>query len=179
MFPDDVVAAAQQILERARAAGLMIATAESCTGGLVAAALTDRPGSSEIFDRGFTVYSYEAKTELLGVDRDLIVQTGAVSEGVVRAMAEGALANSHAGLSVAITGIAGPGGGIPQKPVGLVHFATAMPGGKTVHRMEQFGDLGRGQVREASVRVALQMLLERLEELSAARPRPVLMSERP
>jgi nicotinamide-nucleotide amidase len=182
MFPDDVVAAAAEIVERAKAAGLMVATAESCTAGLVAGALTAIPGSSGVFERGFIVYSYEAKSELLGVDKTLIVETGAVSEGVARAMAEGALRNSHADLAVAITGIAGPGGGTPQKPVGLVHFATALRGGETRHHMELFGALGRDQVREASVKLALGLLLERLEALSAVQSaEPVLraVAERP
>lgn len=172
MFPDDVVAAAAKVLEAAKGRGLKIVTAESCTAGLVAAALTSQSGSAEVFERGFIVYSYEAKSELLGVDRTLIEDTGAVSEGVARAMAEGALAHSKADLAVAITGIAGPTGGTPLKPVGLVHFATALRGGQTLHRMELFGALGRERVREASVQVALDLLLDRLTGLSGPSSKP-------
>lgn len=161
MFPDDIVALANEVIAAARAKGVMIATAESCTGGLVGGVLTSVPGSSAVVDRGFVTYSYEAKAEMLGVDMELIQRTGAVSEGVAREMAAGALARSGATLTVAITGIAGPGGGTPDKPVGLVHFATAM-GGETRHRRMEFGDLGREAVRLASVRTALEMLRERL-----------------
>ena len=148
-----------QVLDACRAVGLMVATAESCTGGMVAAALTDVPGSSAVVDRGFVTYSNEAKADLLGVPMAIIVEHGAVSEPVARAMAEGALAQSKAGLSVAITGIAGPGGGSAEKPEGLVHFACALAGHTTTHARIEFGALGRAEVRARSVAQALEMLL--------------------
>jgi nicotinamide-nucleotide amidase len=162
MFPEDVETTAREILDRARAKGWMIVTAESCTGGLVAAALTEIAGSSDVVDRGLVTYSNAAKSDLLAVDAGLIRRVGAVSEEVARAMAEGAVARSGADLAVAITGIAGPGGGSAEKPVGLVHFATTVKRGPTVHRRELFGDLGRSEVRLAALRTALNMLLERL-----------------
>lgn len=139
----------------------MVATAESCTGGLIAGCLTEISGSSAVVDRGFVTYSNEAKAEMLGVPATLIDEVGAVSEAVARAMADGALARSRAELTVAVTGIAGPGGGSTEKPVGLVHFGCAMAGGETQHRREVFaGD--RASVRAETVRVALEMLLARL-----------------
>jgi nicotinamide-nucleotide amidase len=151
-------ARAREALAALRAAGLMAATAESCTGGLVAGALTDVPGSSAVVERGFVVYSNAAKTELLGVPEALIAEHGAVSEPVARAMAEGALAASRADVAVAITGVAGPGGS-ESKPEGLVHFACARRGGPTVSRRREYGPRGRGAVRFASVDEALDMLL--------------------
>lgn len=153
---------ARLVLDEARQRSLRIVTAESCTGGLVAAALTDIAGSSDVFERGFVTYSNRAKSELLGVPGDLIADMGAVSEPVARAMAEGALAAASAHVSVAITGVAGPGGGTPLKPVGLVHFATARANSPIQHRAERFGDIGRAEIRAASLRVALEMLRERL-----------------
>jgi nicotinamide-nucleotide amidase len=138
--------------------GLMVATAESCTGGLVAALLTDIAGSSRVVERGFVTYSNEAKTELIGVPAELIAAHGAVSEPVARTMAEGALARSRADVAVAITGIAGPGGGSPQKPVGLVHFALAAKGHATRHLERRYGDLGREAVRQSAVGDALALL---------------------
>ncbi|MFC7379550.1 CinA family protein [Brevundimonas sp. GCM10030266] len=161
MFPEDIQTLAKQIITQATAKGLMVATAESCTGGLVAGALTDVAGSSAVVDRGFVTYSNAAKTALVGVSVDLLAAHGAVSEPVARAMAEGAVARSDAAVSVAITGIAGPGGGSDDKPVGLVHFAAAGPAG-VVHAEHRFGDIGREQVRLASVKVALEMLLDRI-----------------
>ena len=161
MFPDDIKALAQQIITAASAGGLMIATAESCTGGLVAGALTEIAGSSAVVDRGFVTYSNAAKTALVGVPAALIEANGAVSEPVARAMAEGAVARSDAVVSVAITGIAGPGGGSEEKPVGLVHFAAAGPAG-VIHAAHRFGDIGREAVRLESVRVALTLLLDRI-----------------
>jgi nicotinamide-nucleotide amidase len=155
-------ASARQVLEAARARGLMVATAESCTGGLVAAALTEIAGSSDVVDRGFVTYSNAAKQELLSVPPELIERHGAVSEPVARAMAEGALARSAAGLTVSITGIAGPGGGSAEKPVGLVWFATALEGAETLAEERRFGDLGRAEVRAAAADHALALLLERL-----------------
>jgi len=157
--PEGAEELARRIVAHARAAGLMIATAESCTGGLVAAALTDVPGASEVFERGFVTYSNRAKEDMLGVPGRMIDEVGAVSAETAAAMAEGALARSRADVAVAITGIAGPGGGSAAKPVGLVHFALAARDG-TVNRIERrFGDPGRAQVRDAALRQALTMLL--------------------
>ena len=138
--------------------GLTIATAESCTGGLIAAVLTEIPGSSAVVDRGFVTYSNAAKTDLLGVPAALIDRLGAVSEGVARAMAEGALARSGADLAVAVTGIAGPDGGSAGKPVGLVHFAAARRGEEVRHAVHVFAGLDRSGVRLATVRETLAML---------------------
>jgi nicotinamide-nucleotide amidase len=137
---------------------LTIATAESCTGGLVAGVLTEIAGSSAVVDRGFVTYSDSAKTEMLGVSAALIERVGAVSGEVAVAMAEGALARSAADIAVAVTGIAGPSGGTAGKPVGLVHFAAHRRGGPSRHEERRFGDIGRSAVRLASVEVALAML---------------------
>lgn len=153
---------AERVLEACRARGWRVATAESCTGGLVAAALTAIPGSSAVVDRGWVTYSNAAKHELLGVPYALIEAHGAVSEPVARAMAEGALARAAAEVAVSVTGIAGPGGATATKPEGLVHFACAGPAG-TAHRRVAFGALGRGAVRAASVETALAMLLAAAE----------------
>ena len=142
-----------------RARGTMLATAESCTGGLIAAACTAVAGSSDWFERGFVTYSNAAKTELLGVDAALIQAFGAVSAEVARAMAEGALAHSKAGIAVAVTGIAGPGGAVPGKPVGTVWFALARRGETTVAERLQLGG-ARTAVREQTVAHALKRLLE-------------------
>jgi nicotinamide-nucleotide amidase len=162
MFGVEIETLARLVLDEARERRLRIVTAESCTGGLVAAALTHIAGSSDVFERGFVTYSNRAKSELLGVPGDLIADYGAVSEPVARAMAEGALEAASAHVSVSVTGVAGPGGGTPLKPVGLVHFASARTNGPIHHRMERFGDIGRAEVREASLRIALEMLRERL-----------------
>jgi nicotinamide-nucleotide amidase len=138
--------------------GLTVATAESCTGGLVAALLTEIPGSSAVVERGFVTYSNAAKTELVGVPAELIAAHGAVSEPVARAMAEGAVAASRADVAVAITGIAGPGGATATKPVGLVHFGLARTGAPTRHLERRYGDLGRGEVRRRAVEDALALL---------------------
>lgn len=161
MFPDDIDALARRVVETAIASSLTIATAESCTGGLVAGALTAVAGSSAALDRGFVTYSNAAKSEMLGVPADLIDTHGAVSEPVARAMAEGAVSRSAATVSVAVTGIAGPGGGSDEKPVGLVHFAVSSPSG-LIHAEHRFGDLGREAIRLESVRVALRLLLDRI-----------------
>ena len=158
MFPDTMRNAAAALLQDMTRSQKMIATAESCTGGLIAALLTEVPGSSAVVERGFVTYSNAAKSQCLGVDPALIETVGAVSEEVARAMAEGAIANSKADFAVAVTGIAGPGGDTPTKPVGLVHIATAQRAGQTVHRECRFGDVGRSQVREETVRVAIDML---------------------
>ena len=138
--------------------GLKIATAESCTGGLVAALLTEIAGSSAVVERGFVTYSNEAKTELVGVPAGLIAAHGAVSEPVARAMAEGALAHSRAHVAVAITGIAGPGGATAAKPVGLVHFGLARRGAPILHLERRYSDLGREIVRRRAVEDALGLL---------------------
>jgi nicotinamide-nucleotide amidase len=158
MFPPDLVARAAELVARYRAAGLMAATAESCTGGLIAGLLTEIPGSSNMLERGFVVYSNAAKQELLGVPPETLTHHGAVSEQTAAAMAEGALRASRAEVAVSVTGIAGPDGGTAAKPVGLVHFACARRGRATVAREERFGDIGRGEVRLASVRVGLDLL---------------------
>ncbi len=157
MFSADLLARAEKLLEDARARGLKIATAESCTGGLVAGLLTEIPGSSDVVERGFVTYSNRAKEELLGVPYAVLEAYGAVSEQTARDMAQGALKQSRADLAVAVTGIAGPGGGSKDKPVGLVHFAAAR-GSKVIHRECHFGDIGRGEVRLKSVEVALELL---------------------
>ena len=162
MFPFEVDALARLLLDEARGRSLRIVTAESCTGGLLGAVLTSIAGSSDVYERGFITYSNRAKEEVLGVPGDLIADVGAVSESVVRMMAEGALVASNAHISVAVTGVAGPGGGTPMKPVGTVHFATARSNGAIHHRMEMFeGD--RQAVQISAVRVALEMLRERVE----------------
>lgn len=162
MFPDDVVVAAEAIVAAAKDRGLMLATAESCTGGLVAAALTEIAGSSAAVDRGFVTYSNAAKVELLGVSPATLDAYGAVSEPVAGEMARGAVARSGAAVAVAVTGIAGPGGGSADKPVGLVHFAVSGPGDRLAHQVKRFGDLGRAQVRLESLRTALALLDEAL-----------------
>jgi nicotinamide-nucleotide amidase len=158
VFPNALRADAENLLAAARAKGLRIATAESCTGGLIAALLTEIPGASDVFGRGFVTYSNKAKEDMLGVSASLLRQHGAVSEPVARIMAEGAIRNSTAQMSVAVTGIAGPGGGTDEKPVGLVHIAVARAGEPTLHREFRFGDIGRSEIRMASVAAALEML---------------------
>jgi nicotinamide-nucleotide amidase len=164
-----LIASAQALLDLCRSKKLKLATAESCTGGLVAAALTDIAGSSDVVDRGFVTYSNAAKQAMLGVPAAMLERYGAVSREVALAMATGALAHAPVDLAVSITGIAGPGGATPGKPVGLVHFAAASRGGRPVHQERQFGDIGRTQVREASVVQALAML-HALAEAEPARP---------
>lgn len=150
-----------ELLAACRQRDLKLVTAESCTGGLVAAALTAVAGSSSVFDRGFVTYSNEAKTEILGVPKSLIEKHGAVSEPVARAMAEGAIAHSRSDLAVSITGVAGPDGGTAEKPVGLVHFATARRGGQTLAEKRIFaGD--RDAIRLAAVAAALRLIVGRL-----------------
>ena len=161
MFPHDIQDLARQVIETAAARGLMIATAESCTGGLVASALTAIAGSSAVIERGFVTYSNAAKTELLGVPAALIERHGAVSEPVARAMAEGAVTRSPVQVAVSVTGVAGPGGGSADKPGGLVHFGAVGPFG-IIYAEHRFGDIGREAVRLASVRVALGLLLDRI-----------------
>ena len=146
-----------QVLANARARGIKIATAESCTGGLIGGALTEVPGSSDVFDRGFITYSNEAKTDLLGVDARILKKAGAVSERVAVLMAEGALRGSNADLVVAVTGVAGPGAAGP-KPEGRVCFAVAQTGRDTASETMEFGAIGRSEVRQATVAHALDLL---------------------
>lgn len=150
--------AARALLTLLRARNLKVAAAESCTGGLLTAALTEIPGSSDVVDRAFVTYSNRSKQQMLGVPARTLVKYGAVSRETAMAMAKGALARSPADISVAITGIAGPGGGSRQKPVGLVHIAAAVRNGARAHRECRFGDIGRGKVRERSVLQGLAML---------------------
>ncbi|HEY2007465.1 MAG TPA: CinA family protein [Rhizomicrobium sp.] len=157
MFTAALLAQAEKLLADARAKNLKIATAESCTGGLVAGLLTEIPGSSDVVERGFVTYSNESKCEALGVPADLIARHGAVSAEVARAMVLGALKHARADLAIAVTGIAGPGGGTKDKPVGLVYLAAAR-GERITSRECRFGDIGRGEVRLKSVETALEML---------------------
>jgi nicotinamide-nucleotide amidase len=158
-----MTARAAAVLDACRRRGLRLATAESCTGGLVAAALTAIAGSSDVVECGFVTYSCPSKTLLLGVPPDLLRRHGAVSAEVARAMAAGALARSDTGVAVAVTGVAGPGAS-ERKPEGLVHFACALRTGPVLHRMREFGPLGRARVRAASVDAALALILETLGE---------------
>jgi nicotinamide-nucleotide amidase len=162
MFSPELRDEAARLLAAFRAKGRRIVTAESCTGGLIAALLTEAPSSSDVLERGFVTYSNAAKSECLGVPAELIAEHGAVSEAVARAMAEGAIAHSRADTAVAVTGVAGPGGGTPAKPVGLVHVAAAHSGGGTLHRACRFGDVGREAIRLESVEVALALLRQQL-----------------
>jgi nicotinamide-nucleotide amidase len=157
---DGLFEQAQALLILCRSKGLKIATAESCTGGLLAAALTEAPGSSDVFERGFVTYSNEAKQTLLGVSSATIETHGAVSRECAQAMAAGVLARAPVDLAVSVTGIAGPGGEVAGKPVGLVHFGAASRGGQHLDETRKYGDIGRSQVRHASVAQALAMLHE-------------------
>jgi nicotinamide-nucleotide amidase len=155
---DTIRDSAVRVLDACRRRGLTVATAESCTGGLVSGALTEIPGSSDVVDRGFVTYSNAAKQAVLGVPAAVLERHGAVSRETADAMAAGALAMSGADLAVAVTGIAGPGGGSASRPVGLVHFAAAARDGRRIHREKRFGDIGRSTVRTRSVAEALAML---------------------
>lgn len=160
MFPPDVFADAKRIIETLRTKNRKLATAESCTGGLLAGAITAVPGSSDVFFGGYVTYSNDAKEQMIGVPRDLIERHGAVSEAVAHAMAEGAIRTTGADLAVSVTGIAGPGGGSPHKPVGLVYIGVASVfDGPRVER-HMFGEAGRDEVRLASLRAALRLLEE-------------------
>jgi nicotinamide-nucleotide amidase len=160
MFPAELSARAAELIALLRRKQMMLTTAESCTGGLIAGLITSVSGSSDVLDGGFVTYSNAAKARMIGVPPELIAEHGAVSEQVARAMAEGALANSAADVAVAVTGVAGPGGGSPEKPVGLVHCAAARIGFPTLHRVLRLGDIGREQVRLETVRAAVQMAYE-------------------
>lgn len=161
-LPRELDERAEELMRRLCDRGWTVSTAESCTGGMMAALLTDIEGAGRGFDRGFVTYSKEAKAELLGIDRRLLDENEAVSEPVARAMAEGALARSSAEAALAVTGFAGPAGDGCEE--GLVHFALAVRGRPTRHRVEHFGPAGRGPVRIKSVRVMLDMLAESLDE---------------
>jgi nicotinamide-nucleotide amidase len=162
-FPAPSLALAERLLEACAARGLLLVTAESCTGGLIIGCLTEIPGSSSVVERGYVTYDNRAKQELLGVPAELLARVGAVSEEVARAMAEGALARAAADLALAVTGIAGPSGATPGKPVGLVHLAVARRGQSTLHARELFqGD--RSAVRLASVDRALELALSALAD---------------
>jgi nicotinamide-nucleotide amidase len=156
----DLEKKAEQIVRLYSERGLKIVTAESCTGGLVAGCLTAIAGSSAVLERGFVTYSNEAKIELLSVPAELIATLGAVSAETAAAMAHGALAHSRADIAVSVTGIAGPGGGSPEKPVGLVHFACAVRDEKPKLLQKRFGEIGRTGIRQKSVEVALDLLAE-------------------
>ncbi|KAF0122892.1 MAG: competence damage-inducible protein A [Methylocystaceae bacterium] len=160
---------ANALLDKARAKALRLASAESCTGGLVAAALTEIPGSSDVFDRGFVTYSNAAKSDMLGVADALLEAHGAVSAEVARAMALGAIDHSLADVAVAVTGVAGPGGGSSEKPVGLVYFACARRDGGVDHVERRYGPLSRDEIRAASVIQALDMMIDAVD---AAQRRP-------
>jgi nicotinamide-nucleotide amidase len=157
----DLAAKASEVLAAADRAGVKLALAESCTGGLLAALLTDVEGLSHVLERGFVVYSNEAKCDLLGIERAFVDEHGAVSREVALAMARGALARSEAQIAVSVTGFAGPGG--PNDEEGLVHLAVARDHGPTLHSEEHFGAVGRDAVREATLKRALAMLAEALE----------------
>ncbi|MGX9144460.1 CinA family protein [Mesorhizobium sp. 128a] len=155
-------ALANALLQACQQRGIMLATAESCTGGMIIAALTDIAGSSAVVDRGLITYSNEAKMEMLGVSAATLHAHGAVSRETVLEMAAGALAHSHAGLALAVTGIAGPGGGSPDKPVGLVWFGVALRGGPVATELNLFADNGRDFIRSETVRHALEIGLRAL-----------------
>jgi nicotinamide-nucleotide amidase len=162
LLPNRVERMAEALLNKAEAEGLMLATAESCTGGLLASLLTDVDGLGHVFDRGYVVYSEHAKCELLGLAQEKIDRCGAVSRDVAIAMADGALKASDAQIVLAITGFAGPAG--PGDEPGLVHFACARSGQETRHREEHFGDIGRGGVRQACLEVALTLMMAAVED---------------
>jgi len=158
MMTRRLITDATDLLQALRDRGLMVATAESCTGGMIAGTLTEVAGSSDVVDRGFVTYSNEAKHDMLGIPLDMINEHGAVSEPVAIAMAEGALRNSRADIAVSVTGVAGPGGGTDTKPVGLVHIACARRGGPTMHQRHVFADRGRGWIRQETVAQAFRII---------------------
>ncbi len=164
MIPGDLIDDAEGLLALLRERGLTIATGESCTGGLITAILTAIAGSSDVVDRGFVTYSNAAKIDMLGVPADLIAQHGAVSRDVARAMVEGILTVCPADIGVSVTGIAGPSGGSEEKPVGLVYVSAAKRGGATLGRACRFSDIGRNEVRLASVRTAFELVRDVVDE---------------
>src|SRR5262245_13568699 len=163
MFAPALLTQAETLLSSLRGRRLKLATAESCTGGLIAGLLTEIAGSSDVVERGFVVYSNEAKISMLRVPANVIELHGAVSEACARAMAEGALKHSNADIAVSVTGIAGPGGGSPEKPIGLVHFGCASAGATTNHRRQVFAHANRHEVRMRSVKAALDLIEAQLE----------------
>jgi len=162
----ELIAQAQALLDLFRKSKLKIAAAESCTGGLLAATLTAVPGASDVFDRGYVTYSNESKQAMLGVPAATLERCGAVSRETAEAMARGALDRAGVDAAISITGIAGPDGAMPGKPVGLVHFAVAVHGGRLLHEERRFGNIGRAEVRRASVLTALTMLRDLAESCS-------------
>ena len=176
MFDDEITSAVNRLLDRCKAKKLSVATAESCTGGLVAAAISEISGSSAVLDRGFVTYSNEAKQQMLGVTPATIDVYGAVSTECAAEMAKGALAHAQVDLAVSITGIAGPTGATPGKPIGLVYFCAASRSGRNIAHDRKYGDIGRSQVRRASVLQALAMLQELAEK---EEPRPPAASSKP
>lgn len=166
---DTLLRLAENLLQRCRAAKVMLATAESCTGGLIAATLTEIAGSSDVVERGYVTYSNDAKIYALGIPAEIVAGHGAVSEPVARAMAEGCLRKSKADIAIACTGIAGPGGGTPTKPVGLVHIAVAAHGQETMHQRMTYGEIGRSAVRLATVEDALNLAGEMLAQMVASK----------
>jgi nicotinamide-nucleotide amidase len=171
MLDDDIVEAAKRLLDICRRKNLLVATAESCTAGLVAGTLTEVPGTSSILDRGYVTYSNQAKHEMLGVSRDSLKKFGAVSKQVAEEMVSGALGRATVDLAVSVTGIAGPDGGSAEKPVGLVHFAVAARSGYLKHEERRFGDIGRAEIRKQSVLQAFRMLHDAAETLEPRPPR--------
>ncbi|MCX8997763.1 CinA family protein [Rhizobiaceae bacterium BDR2-2] len=160
LFPAEIEALAARIVTEFSARDVTVATAESCTGGLIAGALTEIAGSSSVVDRGFVTYSNEAKQQMIGVKAETLARVGAVSKETALEMAKGALRAAGTRLAVAVTGIAGPGGGSPEKPVGLVHIAAASTAGTVLHREMRYGNLDREGIRLATVKTALELLLE-------------------
>ncbi|AYD01374.1 CinA family protein [Neorhizobium sp. NCHU2750] len=160
LFAADIEETARRIVADFSARGLMLSTAESCTGGLIAGALTDIPGSSAVVDRGFVTYTNEAKMDMLGVNAATLEAFGAVSRETALQMVNGALFRSRSNLAVAVTGVAGPGGGSKEKPVGLVHLAARARSGAILHREMHYGEIGRTEIRLATVRTAFEMLIE-------------------
>jgi nicotinamide-nucleotide amidase len=171
MLDNDIVEAARRLLDICKRKNLLVATAESCTAGLVAGTLTEVPGTSSILDRGFITYSNDAKHEMLGVSRDALKRHGAVSKEVAEEMVSGVLGRAVVDLAVSVTGIAGPDGGSAEKPVGLVHFAVATRGGYLKHAEKRYGDIGRAEVRKQSVLQAFRMLHDAAEVTPASAPR--------
>ena len=170
MLDEELGDKATRLLDLCKTKRLTVATAESCTGGLVAAALTNIAGSSEVVDRGFVTYTNEAKQQMIGVPFAIIEAFGAVSRQTAEAMAKGALTHAPVDLAVSITGIAGPTGAAPGKPIGLVHFGAASRSGRLIHRERRYGDVGRSEVRRKSAFEAIAMLTELAEQEA---PKPV------
>jgi nicotinamide-nucleotide amidase len=170
MIDDDIVEAAKLLLDICKRKNLTVATAESCTAGLVAGTLTEVPGTSSILDRGFITYSNEAKQDMVGVSAATLKAHGAVSRETAGEMARGALSHAPVDLAVSVTGIAGPDGGSSEKPVGLVHFAAASRGGQFIHVEKRFGAIGRSEVRKQSVLQAFRMLHELAEREAVRQP---------